>query len=63
MKNTGRTKYVGKEYFEYLQSICAGSFGPNGSIKGMRKQFYGKSFIVMCWGYGFRVSKAEFDKM
>ena len=63
MRNSSITACAGKEWFSYLSEHCTGSSGWGGSLKGMRKQFWGNAYVVRCCGYLFRVERNIFTRV
>lgn len=46
------------KWVKWLEDNCIGSFGPRGSIWGMRHKYYGKdALIVMAGLYGYYMGK------
>ena len=46
------------KWVKWLEDNCIGSFGPRGSIWGMRHKYYGKdALIVMSGLYGYYMGK------
>ena len=46
------------KWVKWLGDNCIGSFGPRGSIWGMRHKYYGKdALIVMAGSYGYYMGK------
>jgi hypothetical protein len=61
-KITVPTIYANKEWFEYLKEHSLGSAGPNPSITGMKRLFYGMdAYCVMCNHYLFNVTSLTYD--
>lgn len=52
------------KWVRWLSDNCIGSFGPHGSIVGMRRLYYGKdALIVMAGAYGYFMGKDSGQKM
>ena len=59
-----RTTPDAAKWVRWLEGNCIGSFGPRGSIWGMRHKYYGKdALIVMAGLYGYYMGKDEGQKM
>ena len=52
------------KWVKWLEDNCIGSFGPRGSIVGMRRMYYGRdALIVMAGLYGYYMGKDKGQRM
>lgn len=52
------------KWVKWVDENCIGSFGPHGSVWGMRHKYYGMdALIVMSGQYGYYMGKDEGQRM
>ena len=56
-----KTIRVPIRYQEMLEKNCLSSAGPNASVSGMKKKFWGKdAYVVLCGQYAYNVSSGTY---